>query len=151
MKTIGAAEFRQRCLALLDELDDDGVVITKDGRPVALLLPYERRHGELIGSLSHKVKVRGISSARESGGKPAPNPEAHSVVFDVGGALRPWHFRPLVTPAGAQPRAGGHLRTCVLQRQGMDPGSQSGVTVWVAAATPSMLRVQGMTMGRNTG
>ena len=59
MKTIGAAEFRQRCLALLDELDDDGVVITKDGRPVALLLPYERRHGELIGSLSRKVKVRG--------------------------------------------------------------------------------------------
>ena len=26
---------------------------------VARLLPYERRHAELIGSLSHKVKVRG--------------------------------------------------------------------------------------------
>ncbi len=59
MKTIGAAKFKEQCLALLDELDDDGLVITKRGKPVARLLPYERRHAELIGSLSRKVKVRG--------------------------------------------------------------------------------------------
>ena len=59
MKTIGAAKFKEQCLALLDELDDEGLVITKRGKPVARLLPYERRHAELIGSLSHKVKVRG--------------------------------------------------------------------------------------------
>ena len=59
MKTIGAAKFKEQCLALLDDLDDDGLVITKRGKPVARLLPYERRHAELIGSLSHKVKVRG--------------------------------------------------------------------------------------------
>lgn len=59
MKTIGAAKFKEQCLALLDDVDDEGLVITKRGKPVARLLPYERRHAELIGSLSHKVKVRG--------------------------------------------------------------------------------------------
>lgn len=59
MKTIGAAKFKEQCLALLDDLGDDGLVITKRGRPVARLLPYERRHAGLIGSLSRKVKVRG--------------------------------------------------------------------------------------------
>jgi len=59
MKTIGAAKFKEQCLALLDDLGDDGLVITKHGRPVARLLPFERRHAELIGSLAHKVKVRG--------------------------------------------------------------------------------------------
>ena len=59
MKTVGAAKFKEQCLAILDELDDDGLVITKRGKPVARLLPYERRHAELIGSLRHKVKIRG--------------------------------------------------------------------------------------------
>ncbi len=59
MKTIGAAKFKEQCLALLDALGSDGLVITKRGKPVAHLLPYERRHAELIGSLGHKVKVRG--------------------------------------------------------------------------------------------
>ena len=59
MKTIGAAKFKEQCLALLDDLGGDGLVITKRGKPVARLLPYERRHAELIGSLSHKVKIRG--------------------------------------------------------------------------------------------
>lgn len=58
-KTIGAAKFKEQCLALLDDLGGDGLVITKRGKPVARLLPYERRHAELIGSLGHKVKVRG--------------------------------------------------------------------------------------------
>ncbi|MCY4590582.1 MAG: hypothetical protein OXE86_08475 [Alphaproteobacteria bacterium] len=42
-----------------DGLGGDGLVITKCGKPVAYLLPYELRHAELIGSLGHKVKVRG--------------------------------------------------------------------------------------------
>ncbi|MCY4592866.1 MAG: type II toxin-antitoxin system Phd/YefM family antitoxin [Alphaproteobacteria bacterium] len=59
MKTIGAAKFKEQCLVLLDDLGGDGLVITKRGKPVAHLLPYERRHAELIGSLGHKMKVRG--------------------------------------------------------------------------------------------
>ncbi|MYB34851.1 MAG: type II toxin-antitoxin system Phd/YefM family antitoxin [Gammaproteobacteria bacterium] len=59
MKTIGAARFKEQCLALLDSLDEDGLVVTKRGKPVARLLPYGHQHGELIGSLRHKVKIEG--------------------------------------------------------------------------------------------
>lgn len=59
MKKIGAAKFKEQCLALLDNLDQDGLVITKHGKPVARLYPFERQHAELIGSLRHKVKIRG--------------------------------------------------------------------------------------------
>ena len=59
MKMIGAAKFKERCLALLDDLDQDGLIITKRGKPVARLLPFEHQHAELIGSLRHKVEVRG--------------------------------------------------------------------------------------------
>ena len=57
-KTIGAAKFKEQCPALLDDLGDDWLVITRRVRPVAHLIPYEWRHAELIGSLVHKVKVR---------------------------------------------------------------------------------------------
>ena len=59
MKTIGAAKFKAECLALLDDLDPDGLVITKRGTPVARLLPFDRQHAELIGSLRDKVEIRG--------------------------------------------------------------------------------------------
>ena len=59
MKTIGAAKFKAECLALLDDLDPDGLVITKHGKPVARLLPFDRQHAELIGSLRDKVEIRG--------------------------------------------------------------------------------------------
>ena len=59
MKTIGAAKFREQCLTLLDRLDDDGLIVTKYGKPVARVLPIETRGAGLIGSLRHKVKVKG--------------------------------------------------------------------------------------------
>ena len=59
MKTIDAADFKEHCLALLDELNSDGLVITRHGNPVARVLPYESVHADLTGSLRHKVKVKG--------------------------------------------------------------------------------------------
>ena len=59
MKRIGAAKFKEQCLALLDQLDADGLVITKRGKPVARVLPYESQEGDLIGSLRNKLKVKG--------------------------------------------------------------------------------------------
>ena len=59
MKTIRADEFKEQCLALLDELESDGLVITKHGEPVARLVPYKGTSADLIGSLSHEIKVRG--------------------------------------------------------------------------------------------
>ena len=59
MKSIGAAEFKAHCLKILDRLEPEGLVITKHGRPVARLLPFERHSSELIGSLRHKLSIRG--------------------------------------------------------------------------------------------
>lgn len=59
MKEIGAAKFKEQCLSLLDQLDADGLVVTKHGKPVARVLPYDTQGADLIGSLRHKVKIRG--------------------------------------------------------------------------------------------
>ena len=59
MKTIGASRFKEQCLALLDRLGPDGLVITKHGRPVARVLPYEQDPASLIGSLRNDLKIKG--------------------------------------------------------------------------------------------
>ncbi len=59
MKTVGAAKFKERCLSLLDNLEAEGLVITKHGKPVARLIPYERQSAALIGSLERKIEVLG--------------------------------------------------------------------------------------------
>ena len=59
MKTIGATEFRKQCLALLDNLDAEGLIITRRGKPVARVIPYRQPCADLIGSLRHKIKIRG--------------------------------------------------------------------------------------------
>ena len=59
MKTIEATEFKKQCLALLDELAPEGLIITRHGNPVARVLPYKGTQADLIGSLQHKVEVKG--------------------------------------------------------------------------------------------
>ena len=59
MKTIGAAEFKAHCLALLDEVDAEGIVITKHGKAVAKLIPIETESSDLIGSLAGKIAIKG--------------------------------------------------------------------------------------------
>ncbi len=59
MKTVGAAKFKARCLALLDQLDPEGLVITKHGKPVAKLIPFEPQSASMIGALQDKIEVRG--------------------------------------------------------------------------------------------
>ena len=59
MKTMGAAKFKERCLALLDQLDAEGLIITKHGKPVARVLPYNREFADFIGSLRGKIEIRG--------------------------------------------------------------------------------------------
>ena len=43
MKTIGAGKFKAQCLALLDEVaqTNETLVITKHGKPIAKLLPFD--------------------------------------------------------------------------------------------------------------
>ena len=59
MKTIPAAKFKEQCLAILDNLEPDGVVVTKHGKPVATVTPFHRSGARLIGSLKGKIKING--------------------------------------------------------------------------------------------
>lgn len=59
MKTMGAAQFKEKCLAILDDLDPEGIVITKHGEPVAKLIPIETESKDLLGLLEGRVKIHG--------------------------------------------------------------------------------------------
>ena len=63
MNEIDAAEFKEQCLALLDQLHADGLVVTKDGMPIARVTPYGTNGADLIGSLRHKIKIKGDLSS----------------------------------------------------------------------------------------
>lgn len=67
MKTIGAAEFKAHCLQILDEVGPEGIVITKRGKPVAMLVPPEANIEEMYGKYRDRLEVTGdiLSSGRE--------------------------------------------------------------------------------------
>jgi len=49
MRDLSITEFRRQCLALLEDLPEEGIVITKRGRPVARVAPlHARRKGERV-------------------------------------------------------------------------------------------------------
>jgi len=50
MKQISAAKFKEQCLSLLDRLGEDGIVITKRGKPVAKLIPIRQSRQSSSGS-----------------------------------------------------------------------------------------------------
>lgn len=58
-KAIGAAEFKAKCLNLIDQMGSDGepITITKRGRPVAILspVPDADRPASIIGSMKGSV------------------------------------------------------------------------------------------------
>jgi len=59
-KTMSAAEFKAKCLRILDELEPEGIVITKRGRPVAKVLPaIAVDNQKLIGSMKGKIQIKG--------------------------------------------------------------------------------------------
>jgi prevent-host-death family protein len=63
MKTrvIGATEFKAKCLALLDEIDEQGgtITVTKRGRPVATVTRAPKKWKSPMGILTGKVKILG--------------------------------------------------------------------------------------------
>ena len=59
MKTMGSAKFKEQCLAVLDQVGPEGIVITKHGKPVAKLIPIETESKNLIGCLKGKIKIKG--------------------------------------------------------------------------------------------
>jgi prevent-host-death family protein len=68
MKTLSAAEFKARCLSVMEDVraTKEPVLITKRGRPVAKLVPPDASSDDFIGRLKGLVKVVGdIESAIE--------------------------------------------------------------------------------------
>ena len=72
MKTVGASEFKARCLRLIKQMNQDRepVTITNRGHPVAILspLPEEARASSIIGAM------RGTVLAYEDPFMPAAEP-----------------------------------------------------------------------------
>lgn len=73
-KSIGAAEFKAKCLNLIEQMSDDGepVLITKRGRPVAVLSPLPPQktgHQSIIGAM------KGSVSSYEDAFSPALDPQ----------------------------------------------------------------------------
>ncbi len=58
-RTIGAAQFKERCLALLDSVGPEGIVITKHGKPVAKLVPVASESRDLLGAWRGKLRITG--------------------------------------------------------------------------------------------
>ncbi len=61
MKTMAAAEFKARCLKVMDDVraTRESVIITKKGRPVAKLVPAETRPHDVLGCLAVILEVVG--------------------------------------------------------------------------------------------
>lgn len=58
-KTIGAAQFKEKCLAILDDIGPEGIVVTEHGKPVAKLIPITADSAHLIGSLKEEIEIKG--------------------------------------------------------------------------------------------
>lgn len=57
MKTINAAKFKEQCLSILENVEPDGLIVTKHGVPVAKLIPIRSEPSALIGALKGKVRI----------------------------------------------------------------------------------------------
>jgi antitoxin (DNA-binding transcriptional repressor) of toxin-antitoxin stability system len=59
-KALTATEFKAKCLRILDDLEPQGIIILKRGRPVAKLTPLShRKNEELIGLMKGKIVIKG--------------------------------------------------------------------------------------------
>ena len=59
MKHIPTEEAKEQLIELIDHLDDEGVVITKQGKPVARIVRYKSNCADLIGSMKDEIEIHG--------------------------------------------------------------------------------------------
>ncbi len=59
LKKIGITKFKEHCLALIDHLAPEGLVITKHGKPVARVIPFPQPADSLIGALKGRIAIHG--------------------------------------------------------------------------------------------
>jgi prevent-host-death family protein len=60
-RTIKASEFKAKCLALIDQVAEtgDGIVITKNGKPLVKLVPHQVPKRSPLGVWKGKVIIKG--------------------------------------------------------------------------------------------
>ena len=56
-----ASEFKAKCLKIMDNVADTGetVIITKNGTPVAELIPARKKPEQLYGALKGSIEIKG--------------------------------------------------------------------------------------------
>jgi len=61
MKTMPAGKFKTYCLAIMDEVQAkrEPVLITKHGKPVAMIAPIKEEKDPIFGFLRDKVTIVG--------------------------------------------------------------------------------------------
>ncbi|HTM89286.1 MAG TPA: type II toxin-antitoxin system Phd/YefM family antitoxin [Terriglobales bacterium] len=61
MKTMPAAQFKARCLKVMDEVQNtrEPVTITKKGKPVAKLVPPDTPPRDIFGCLKGVIEIVG--------------------------------------------------------------------------------------------
>ena len=61
MRTIPAARFKAGCLKIMDEVraGREPVLITKNGKPVARLVPVDEPARDVFGCLSGELEISG--------------------------------------------------------------------------------------------
>jgi prevent-host-death family protein len=61
MRKIAAAEFKARCLAVMNEVSQSGrpIVITKHGKPVVKVVPADDGEDEIFGALAGIARITG--------------------------------------------------------------------------------------------
>ena len=61
MKTMNAAQFKAKCLRVLDDVATSrrGVVVTKRGKPVARVVPMVDRPDRIVGAMKGEIEIRG--------------------------------------------------------------------------------------------
>jgi len=61
MQKIPAAQFKARCLAMMDQVAETGrpVVVTRHGRPMVQIVPVKADEDEIFGYLKGKGRIAG--------------------------------------------------------------------------------------------
>ena len=61
MQTIAAGTFKAKCLAIMDEVQAkrEAVIITKNGKPVARLMPIKEEVDSIFGFYAGKLEILG--------------------------------------------------------------------------------------------
>ncbi len=58
MKALAITKFKEQCLALLAQIDDEGWTVNKHGKPIVPIVPYCLQNAGMIGSLKQETKIK---------------------------------------------------------------------------------------------